>query len=115
MITAKWARQLQQAAPKHHTLDTTEHVEEVYVIGGAQLAVGAQHATAYKTETNLGPDENAQPEESIAFRYAVVPGPPPVLHVEVGASTISPKRTKGVLDPAKDPLLTAADLPISFK
>jgi hypothetical protein len=88
-------------------LTTTDHVDAIYVVGGATLAIGAQHAAHYATETNLGDTGNAQPEESIAFTYAITPGPPPALHVEAGASTVSPSRIKGLLSPARDPWLVA--------
>jgi hypothetical protein len=107
VITATWERQRSQ-----HELTTTEKVEQVYVVGGVPLAVGAQHAIQYKTTTNLGPKENPQPEESIAFTYAIAKG---TLHVEIGASSIEKKRVKGLLDPKLDPLLAPGDLPIAFK
>jgi hypothetical protein len=107
VITATWERQ--RSAKK---LTTTEKVDQVYVVGGAQLAVGAQHASQYKTTTNLGPDENPQPEESIAFTYSIAKS---TLHVEMGASSIEKKRVKGLLDPKRDPLLVPGDLPIAFK
>jgi hypothetical protein len=115
VITAKWERQLSQPASKGHTLDTTERVEQLYVVGGANLALGAQHVRSYTTETNLGPDENAQEGESVTFDTAVVPGTPPVLRATVGESSVQSKRVKGLLDPAKDPLLKAGDTPIVFK
>ncbi|HMG21276.1 MAG TPA: hypothetical protein VK607_08175 [Kofleriaceae bacterium] len=114
VITAKWSRQL-SGKSRHGKLVTTEQVDAIYVIGGAELAIGAQHAAQYTTETNLGDGENPQPAESIAFSHAIVPGSPPVLHVAVGASTISPSRVKGLLDPRSDAWLTAADLPIAFR
>jgi hypothetical protein len=114
VITAAWSRVV-SGTSKQGELTSIEHLELVYIVGGSELSLGAQHATAYKTETNLDPGENPQPEESISFTYAIKPGPPLVLHVEVGASTISPKRVKGLLDPKRNPWLTAADLPIVFK
>jgi hypothetical protein len=107
VITATWERQRSQ-----RKLTTTEKVEQLYVVGGAQLALGAQHASHYKTETNLGPDENPQPEESIEFTYSITNG---MLHVEKGAFSIEHKRVKGLLDPRRDPLLVPGDLPITFK
>jgi len=115
VITATWQRSLEEPRGKGHTLQTTEHVEQMYVVGGAKLAVGAQHARDYKTETNLGPDENAQPEEAVAFTTSVLPGPPPVLRAIAGEASLQPNRIKGLLDPGKDPLLKAGDVPIGFK
>jgi hypothetical protein len=116
VITARWSRRF-TGKLKAGEVTTLEEVEAVYVVGGARLAVGAQHASAYKTETNLEPGENEQPAESIAFTYALVPGPPPVLHATMGASDVLPKteRLKGLLDPKRDPWLTPGDLPIVFK
>lgn len=108
VITATWSRQF-MGASKRGELTTNEHVEAIYVIGGPRLAIGAQHATKYTTNTNLGPGEDPQPGESIAFAHAIVSGSPPVLHVSVGATEISPKRLKGLLDPKRDAWLTAAD------
>jgi hypothetical protein len=107
VITATWERQRSKGK-----LTTTEKVDQIYVVGGVPLAVGAQHASQYKTTTNLGPDENPQPEESIAFTYSIAKV---VLHVEMGASSIENKRMKGLLDPKRDPLLVPGDLPITFK
>jgi hypothetical protein len=115
LVAASWLRVL-SGKVKVGEVTSVEHVSVVYVVGGAQLALGAQHATAYKTETNLDPGENPQAEETIAFTYAIVPGPPLVLHVAVGSSEVLPKdkRVKGLLDPKRDPWLKAADLPIAF-
>ena len=115
MITATWQRSFEEPRGKGHTLQTTEHVEQVYVIGGANLSIGAQHVRDYKTETNLGPDENAQEPESVTFETSVVPGTPPVLRSAAGESSVQPKRIKGLFDPGKDPLLKAGDAPIVFK
>jgi hypothetical protein len=36
------------------------------------------------------------------------------LHAEIGATTISKSRVKGLLNPAHDPWLMASDQPITF-
>ena len=107
VITASWTRLRSQ-----RELTTTEKVDQIYVVGGAQLSIGAQHASQYKTETNLGPYENAQPEESIAFTYSIEDG---TLHIKRGASSIEHKRVKGLLAPRRDPSLLPGDLSITFK
>jgi hypothetical protein len=62
----------------------------------------------------LGGTRNPQPDESIAFTWAIAPDPPPALHIETGASTVSPSRDQGLLNPSRDPWLVAGDLPIAF-
>ncbi|HEY4238841.1 MAG TPA: hypothetical protein VGM88_03465 [Kofleriaceae bacterium] len=97
-------------------IQTTQHVEQVYVVGGAErgLVVGATHVIGFTTETNEGPGENPQPGDSIDFQWAVVPGPPPVLHVAIGAQTIQKKRLDGLLRPT-DSIVAAGDQPIKFQ